>query len=353
MLTCLGRQLAALFALLAAASIGAAEPHPSQRLVGGTFTNLDRTAAAFVVWDEGECSGVLAGPSVVVTAAHCIAASRPDARYLARIGGAWHTVAGREFHPGFDPSAPIEAVAAFDIGVLFLSSPVENVAPVPVVFDAPLDAGQDVGILAFGTNETGMTGPGVSKSAIAMIDALFGAGFFVTSLSTSGAAICAGDSGAPAVQFFGEEIGLVGVASAGSTGNLGTFCTSSPGDVSIFVDLQSEAARSFLASVAGIERLSGRLAALSNRAKELAESARRALRRGRDGLTKRARVLARRVASLRELSGAESEEAIERAATSALRAARARSIRRARRRLSLAASALEEIRSIASSLARG
>jgi hypothetical protein len=65
--------------------------------------------------------------------------------------------------------------------------------------------------------------------------------------------LCGGDSGGPAVRFYGNHIAQVGVASTSTNDSSGTRCYLADGGISTHVDLQSSTSLDFLSEFDGVE----------------------------------------------------------------------------------------------------
>jgi hypothetical protein len=83
----------------------------------------------------GICTGTLIAPSVVLTAAHCLAFDPIQALVAIRGGGRRADYIATEFvrHPRFS----LARLAVADIGIVLLPSPVADVTPLPLVERSP------------------------------------------------------------------------------------------------------------------------------------------------------------------------------------------------------------------------
>jgi V8-like Glu-specific endopeptidase len=117
-------------------------------VAGIAILNPDGTVAG--------CSGTLVSPSVVLTAAHCVASGPVAIRTVFFPGGgvrASHDVVAYDIHPEYSPFQ----LAVADVAVLLLESPVAGVTPMPLVTKTPR-AGKKGTIVGYGQDETGNFG---------------------------------------------------------------------------------------------------------------------------------------------------------------------------------------------------
>ncbi|MFF3115731.1 trypsin-like serine protease [Kitasatospora sp. NPDC057904] len=153
------------------------------------------------------CTGALVDQYWVLTAASCfaddpaqpaaLAAGKPKPRTTAAVGG--KTVDVVELAPRQDR----------DLVMARLGAPVQNVQPLAIATAAPA-AGQTLRVPAFGRTKDEWV-PGRAHTGAFTLDSVNPAGIGIT--GTGGAAICKGDTGAPAVRETGGKAELVAVAS--------------------------------------------------------------------------------------------------------------------------------------------
>lgn len=162
------------------------------------------------------CSGVVLGPRVVLTAAHCLS-DRPDARYEVFAGadvsedGERRQVVDFLRHPDWDPET-----SRADLALLVLARSL----PGPFASlgtEVPDDSwvGTPLTLAGFGAAAGGSEPSGVRQAADGLV-ASIDADFIV--LGAMGAVSCKGDSGGPALRTSDGALEVVGVASFGDRG---------------------------------------------------------------------------------------------------------------------------------------
>lgn len=189
-------------------------------IIGGFATNTD-PAVVFTSTSTGNCTGTLVSPRVVLTAAHCVIDSiesgltnSGSVGFGDEAGNFDQTVgiADMYAHRYYDPAV----VRRYDIGLIRLGSPVDNVTPVPFN-DQTLDEsflGAQVRVLGFGvTDGESQTGAGTKREVNLTIDELttehIGLGNEVHN-------ICQGDSGGPTLLEIDGQERVAAVSSFGS-----------------------------------------------------------------------------------------------------------------------------------------
>jgi hypothetical protein len=116
-------------------------------VVGLGITNRDGT--------QGICSGTLIAPSAVLTAAHCLAFDPIHVLVVVFPGGPRVDYEAADFvrHPRSSLARPGVA----DVGIVFLSSPVAGVTPLPLIERSPRP-GTSGTIVGFGDDEAAGAG---------------------------------------------------------------------------------------------------------------------------------------------------------------------------------------------------
>jgi len=194
-------------------------------VINGTVDNGDPAVVMLRSSQGGYCTGTLASPTVVVTAAHCV-----DGVTVRSVGFGVNgqstpvTVRAQIAHPRWNGSA---LNAGYDVAVLLLQNSVSGVIPVPVSTDVregrPGDA---VRIVGYGNNQTTGSGFGTKRQASIRVvaparsDGGVSQDKFVKVWDpNTGTQTCNGDSGGPV--FYRGADGrerIVGVTSYGYEG---------------------------------------------------------------------------------------------------------------------------------------
>jgi len=223
--------LAALGAVLLVGCIEQpATSHISKPVIGGEITPEGEFPGVGALWlssqNTFECTGTLIAPDVVLTAAHCIvfAGETPDFTFnhdtvssLPAVLQVTSAIAHENFDIGTDPgSGP---GVWYDIALMFLQSPVTNVAPVKLPSAAEagtLATGSQLALVGYGVTVDGGSMAGVMYDAVTDLVTV---GNAELQISTPGAPQnCFGDSGGPALYDVGGEYRVVGVVSRDASG---------------------------------------------------------------------------------------------------------------------------------------
>jgi trypsin len=205
-------------------------PAPALAVVGGSAVQSGRYGFTVAVGGAqgADCGGSLIAPSVVLTAAHCVAdeAAKP---WKLRVTAGSRTlsdaptvgVASVALHPLFRAET-----MRYDAALLFLEHPVSGVRTIAMADSSPL-AGATVSAAGWGeTSEGATTLPDRLRSVVLTVEAKHACGrgnripggYFAPSMMCAGNAgrdTCAGDSGGPLIGSSHGHTVLVGITSFG------------------------------------------------------------------------------------------------------------------------------------------
>ena len=257
---------------LACALVALAVPAPASAVVGGTAVRAGGYAFVVAVGDSRgpDCGGTLIAPSVVLTAAHCVAGvDDPAALHIlagshSLRGGLGHAigVSAIYVHPKF-----ALATMRYDAALLILEHAVTGVRPIALAASSPL-AGTTVGAAGWGrTEQRGPTSPDQLRSVVLEVgtaqsctrgNAELGMYYAPSMLCASnpGRDTCSGDSGGPLVATSHGRLALVGITSFG----LGCARSGHPGVYTRVAAIRGWA----LAQLARSSAAAARLASLEN-----------------------------------------------------------------------------------------
>ncbi len=145
------------------------------------------------------CTGVLIGPKIVLTAAHCLVGLKSSRSTTAEAMGEatqWVDSVRSVIHPNYDGNAPGLSV---DVGLLFLAQPITGVS---YALHGNFDMGHQCERIGYG----GRKGKNVRTWLTSFPQILQG-----TSLRVQDALGVLGDSGGPVYQNLPEGMRLIGV----------------------------------------------------------------------------------------------------------------------------------------------
>ncbi len=213
---------------------------------------------------QSSCSGVVVGPTTVLTAAHCycdldetVCAGTSGNKLGSRVyyaNNAESTVISVQIHPQYEritDTRDRRDKLRYDVAILRLSAPAP-VTPLPLSESETVAIGETLSTFGYGEDESGISGipffsqpPGtffrlqsgetvVSDKRDSTIESIF---------TGAGANPCGGDSGGPLILNKNGKLGVVGLTSVGKA-RRGRACQ--PGEISIYTDLQDTTVQSFV-----------------------------------------------------------------------------------------------------------
>ncbi|WP_078653549.1 trypsin-like serine protease [Streptomyces novaecaesareae] len=216
------RRAGVLAAAVAAGTLTTFSGAPAGAVTGDAAADGTYTATARLVIGDNlrACTGALVDRYWVVTAASCFADDPAQPQALAAGAPKWKTTAG---------IAGISAQVAElvprqdrDLVMARLAAPVDGITPLALATTAPT-AGQTLRVPGFGRTKDEWAPLKLHTGAFSL-DTVSPTGIGTT--GTGGAAICKGDTGAPAIRETGGKAELVAVASRSWQGGcLGTPAT--------------------------------------------------------------------------------------------------------------------------------
>jgi hypothetical protein len=190
----------------------------------------DKSFAAHVVMvlkrgvdQAGFCTGVVVAPQVVLTAAHCVAATR-DMRIHYRDGSGqpvFVEVRAVATHPGFRPDALARRVVSIDLALVWAQTPLDpRFSPAELDEAGAVAVGQSLRIFGYGVGREGEgTSAGVLRSAALQVRApLSKILVWTEDPSGEGGGGCTGDSGGPILSDDGAKVVAITTWSAGTGG---------------------------------------------------------------------------------------------------------------------------------------
>lgn len=212
---------------LAACAPGAVD-FAGQPIIGGVLTTDDPAVVLSLAQLPGAktaslCTGIVASPHVVLTAAHCVAPSSVgvgadyavyfDPDPTAETNPRRQIVTETHFDPAYDPT---KFTAGHDIGALVLPSAFTGA---PLVLNRKLLSRALVGeaavLVGYGVDTAGDTTTAAKKRTL--VSALVGYDDKLVDFGMADATACDGDSGGPATMQIDGEPRVVGLVSFGNT----------------------------------------------------------------------------------------------------------------------------------------
>jgi len=228
----------------------------SAKLLGG-FYAPDAAAGriAYLENRTSSCTGTLVGKNLVLTAAHCVYEEGNPNNYKVFVGGARRAVKSVWHDSSFDINEPIVEMRRYDIGMIVLKQNVTKL-PVPVLVGRRPRAYDRLVVAGYGLSERDARRMTTYKELFKIGDIEVreadGRMLYSTHRPTD-TSLCGGDSGGPALRFFGNHIAQVGIASTGTNDSRNGRCYLSGRGISTHVDLQSANSLQFLSEFDGVE----------------------------------------------------------------------------------------------------
>lgn len=194
---------------------------------------------------EGLCTGTLVDPFTVLTAAHCF--ETPPSSLLVESFVDYSYATSYAVHPSFSASDESSGAVLFnDIALVYLENPL-SVSPAPILFSRSAQVGEEAVVAGFGEVTNG-DGGGSIHAGNAIIREVTPNHIFIT-FNESESHPCRGDSGGPLLVSEGGTWSIVGVVSQ-SDPSVAEDNICSPGDVTLYTNVQGGEVSSFLASYA-------------------------------------------------------------------------------------------------------
>jgi secreted trypsin-like serine protease len=194
--------------------------------------------------EEALCSGTLIAPNYVLTAAHCVPRSVLAVNVFTSDGTEETSGQAIFVHPGADEDGGF-STSRNDVAVIKLSTPL-SAPTIPIFVSRETRKGDRMSIFGFGKDDTGDFGSfrsGTMKISEVSDDILI-----AEYEKEEGSNTCFGDSGGPAFITAENSAGITTTGLAGVTSG-GQSKTCGEGDLSTFVNLQSDEVLNFIRSV--------------------------------------------------------------------------------------------------------
>ncbi|BAL87849.1 putative trypsin-like serine protease [Actinoplanes missouriensis 431] len=186
----------------------AAPPAPAAAVTGGTAVTSGYGFVAEIRAADGTrgCSGALVDPEWVVTSADCVPADLPATSLRITVGRTDRAAAGTG-----QVRAATETVRHPSRGIVLakLATPITDIAPVPFGTTAPV-VGETLTVAGYGRTGTDWVPDQLHVADLRVQSVATGR----LGLTGAPAALCAGDTGGPALRVTGNAVALVALHSA-------------------------------------------------------------------------------------------------------------------------------------------